>query len=260
MDGIKTKPIDTEKMTGIKENKDTIKESELCENCQGNFYAIEYKSSTSCGFENICKNIIACKNFCKEKGHIPSYYTNICDKYNGKDKDKMWDNVDKKEKGTIQEENKLVVTEKELCEYCGAKSKCASYKYSNNCDNFYETTGKCPHHLLKDNKYNGTNQKNVEETKTNKENNNTVKNFSVYTDSNCVKYPIDRNKEYVCIFDGNVINNNFVNINIYGIIIDINEKNIVIYNKENKNISMIDRKSVKCLLPKKEYNLIHGRD
>ena len=91
----KTKPIDVKKMTGIKESKDTIKESELCGNCQGNIYDLEYKHSNSCGFESTCKNIIACKNFCKEKGHVPSYYTNICGKYNGKDKDKMWENVDK---------------------------------------------------------------------------------------------------------------------------------------------------------------------
>ena len=78
--------------------------------------------------------------------------------------------------------------------------------------------------------------------------------------NNCSKYPIKNDEEYVCIFDGNVINNNFVNINIYGIIIDINEKNIVVYNKENKNISIVDRKSIKCLLPKEEYNLIHGRN
>ncbi len=68
--------------------------------------------------------------------------------------------------------------------------------------------------------------------------------------NDCSKYPIKSDEEYVYIFDGNVINNNFVNINVYGIIIDINEKNIVIYNKENKNISIVDRKSIKCLLLK----------
>lgn len=78
--------------------------------------------------------------------------------------------------------------------------------------------------------------------------------------NNCTKYPINNDEEYVYIFDGNVINNNFVNINIYGIIIDINEKNIVVYNKENKNISIVDRKSIKCLLPKEEYNLMRDRD
>lgn len=88
---------------------------------------------------------------------------------------------------------------------------------------------------------------------------NKSKDNTVYV-NNSSKYPIKNDEEYVCIFDGNVINNNFVNINIYGIIIDINEKNIVVYNKENKNISIVDRKSIKCLLPKEEYNLIRGRD
>lgn len=88
---------------------------------------------------------------------------------------------------------------------------------------------------------------------------NKSKDNTVYV-NDCTKYPIKNDEEYVCVFDGNVINNNFVNINIYGIIIDINEKNIVVYNKENKNISIVDRKSIKCLLPKEEYNLIRGRD
>lgn len=88
---------------------------------------------------------------------------------------------------------------------------------------------------------------------------NKSKDNTVYV-NDCIKYPIKNDEEYVCIFDGNVINNNFVNINVYGIIIDINEKNIVVYNKENKNISIVDRKSIKCLLPKEEYNLIRGRD
>ncbi len=96
-----TIPLDINLMTGNKESKEAIKESELCEKCKGDFYAIEYGHSISCGFKSICKNAIACKKFCKEKEHTPSYYTNIRGNYNGKDKDKMWDNVDKNKDNTV---------------------------------------------------------------------------------------------------------------------------------------------------------------
>lgn len=184
--------------------------------------------------------------------------------------------------GNKKGENKMEITEKELCEYCGSKIKCVSCKYSKNCDNFCETTEKRPYYLLSsENKYNGTTpnrlweEKELEEDlnkideREEKEKNNVlpknvkivnkIEENTVYV-NDCSKYPIKSDEEYVCVFDGNVINNNFVNINIYGIIIDINEKNIVVYNKENKNISIVDRKSIKCLLPKEEYNLIHGRN
>lgn len=186
--------------------------------------------------------------------------------------------------GNKKGENKMEITEKELCEYCESKSKCVSCKsckYDKNCDNFYEALGVLPYYFLKEGKYVGKHpdrlweekkfeeELNKIEKREEKEKNNMLPENVKIVNKNednivyvndCSKYPIKNGEEYVCVFDGNVINNNFVNINIYGIIIDINEKNIVIYNKENKNISIVDRKSIKCLLPKEEYNLMCGRD
>ena len=271
-----------------------ITEKELCEICNKNSRIVTYESglswgTKSCIFEGLCNNAIACKNFRKEKEYIPTYCVDIEGNYNGKDKDRLWENVNKKENIAVEGENKMEITEKELCEYCGIKEKCVSCKYSKNCDNFCEVLGTRPYYFLSpERKYTGRHpdrlweEKEFEEelSKTekkekkdkyvemndiknenkneSKEENNAIKSFFINTDNICAKYPIDRNKEYVCIFDGNVINNNFVNVNVYGIITDINENNIVIYNKEHKNICMIDRKSIKCLLPKENYDLIRG--
>ena len=178
--------------------------------------------------------------------------------------------------GNKKGENKMEITEKKLCEYCSKvpNGKCnITRKCYKTCVCFvaengeatpdYYTfngvyTGKSPnriwevHDNIEEKEKDSMLPKNVKITNKNEDN-------IVYV-NDCSKYPIKSDEEYVCIFDGNVINNNFVNINIYGIIIDINEKNIVVYNKENKNISIVDRKSIKCFLPKEEYNLIRGRD
>ena len=60
-----------------------IKEKELCKACFGTI-------CTSCRYSEICKI------FTKEKGRIPTYCTDIEGNYNGKDKDKLWENVNKK--------------------------------------------------------------------------------------------------------------------------------------------------------------------
>lgn len=184
--------------------------------------------------------------------------------------------------GNKKGENKMEITEKELCEYCGSKTKCVSCEYSKNCDNFCEVLGVRPYYLLgEEGKYIGKRPdklweekefkkeiRKIEKREEKEKDNMLPENVKIVNKNkdntayvnDCTKYPIKNDEEYVCIFDGNVINNNFVNINIYGIIIDINEKNIAVYNKENKNISIVDRKSIKCLLPKEEYNLIRGRN
>lgn len=178
--------------------------------------------------------------------------------------------------GNKKGENKMEITEKELCEYCSKvpNGKCNIIcKYYKICRRFIaEKRGMLPVYYTFDGVYTGENSNRIWEVKDNieeKEKNNMLPENVKIVNKNednivyvndCLKYPIKNDEEYVCIFDGNVINNNFVNINIYGIIIDINEKNIVVYNKENKNISIVDRKSIKCLLPKEEYNLICGRD
>ncbi len=178
--------------------------------------------------------------------------------------------------GNKKGENKMEITEKELCEYCSKvpNNKCnITCKYYKTCRCFMaEKGGMAPDYYTFDGVYTGENLNRIWEVKDNIEEKekdsmlpknvkivNKNENNTVYV-NDCLKYPIKSDEEYVCIFDGNVINNNFVNINVYGIIIDINEKNIIVYNKENKNISIVDRKSIKCLLPKEEYNLIHGRN
>lgn len=172
--------------------------------------------------------------------------------------------------GNKKGENKMEITEKELCEYCSKipNNKCnITCKYYKTCRCFIvEKGGMVPDYYTFDGVYTGENSNRIWEVKDNieeKEKNNMLPENVKIVNKNednivyvndCLKYPIKNDEEYVCIFDGNVINNNFVNINIYGIIIDINEKNIVVYNKENKNISIVDRKSIKCFLPKEEYN------
>lgn len=275
-----TIPLDVDLMTGNKQSKDAIKESELCENCQGNFYTARYGKLHSCGFEKICKNIAACKNFCKEKEYIPSYFTNVCGNYNGKDKDRMWGNVDEKETNTMKGDNKMEITEKELCEYCGSKTKCVSCKYSKNCDNFCETTEKRPYYLLSsENKYNGTTPNRlweekefeedlnkIDEREEKEKNNMLPKNIkitnkieenTVYV-NDCPKYPIKSDEEYVCIFNGNAFGSNsaVANIEITGNIINISKDIIVIYNKEVKKVYMVEVGSIKCLLPKSLHETI----
>ena len=170
-------------------------------------------------------------------------------------------------------EQNTKITEKELCEYCSKMSngKYLSCKYYKTCRCFIaENEEKTPDYYTFDGVYTGENPNKIWEIMDNieeKEKNNMlpknvkitnkIEENTVYV-NDCTKYPIDTNKEYVCIFDGNVINNNFINVNVHGIITDINENNIVIYNKEYKNICIIDRKSIKCLLPKENYDLIHG--
>lgn len=284
-----TIPLDVDLMTGNKEAKDIIKESELCENCKGNFYDIEYNHTSygctfSCGSENICKNVIACKNFYKEKEHIPSYYTNIRGSYNGKDKDKLWENVNKKEIIAVKGDNKMEVTEKELCEYCGSKTKCISCKYSKNCDNFCEIIGVRPYYLLKEGKYIGKHpdklweekefkkEINKIEKREEKEKNsmlpknvkitNKIEENTVYV-NDCSKYPISKypiksDEEYVCVFNGNtfVSNSAVANIEITGNIINMSKDIIVIYNKEVKKVYIIEVGSIKCLVPKSLHEII----
>lgn len=178
--------------------------------------------------------------------------------------------------GNKKGENKMEITEKELCEYCSKipNNKCnITCKYYKTCVCFVaENGGATPNYYTFNGEYIGKSPNRIWEVEDNieeKEKNSMLpKNVKIVNKNedntvyvnDCTKYPIKNDEEYVCIFDGNIINNNFVNINVYGIIIDINEKNIAVYNKENKNISIVDRKSIKCLLPKEEYNLIHGRN
>lgn len=167
------------------------------------------------------------------------------------------------------------VIEKQLCEYCYNNLLCSGCKYFEVCKAFRKEKisiipsnyinmkkqyiGKNPNRIweikddiIKEKEKNNMLPKNVKIT-------NKIEENTVYV-NDCTKYPIKSDEEYVCIFDGNVINNNFINVNVYGIIIDINENNVVIYNEENKNISIIDRKSIKCLLPKENYDLLRDRD
>lgn len=182
--------------------------------------------------------------------------------------------------GNKEGDNKMEIAEKELCEYCGSKTKCVSCRYSKNCDSFCENTEKRPYYLLSpENKYNGTTPNRlweekefeedlskIEQREERKNDNilsknvkitNKIEENTVYV-NDCLKYPIKSDEEYVCVFNGNafVSNNAVANIEITGNIINMNKDIIAIYNKEVKKVYMVEVDGIKCLLPKSLHETI----
>lgn len=183
--------------------------------------------------------------------------------------------------GNKEEDNKKEITEKELCEHCYG-SLCTSCKYSKVCETFSKVKNYIPSHYVNVNtmeyignepdkvwrregnvtikpeeKKNSMKMKEIKNENENesKEDNNMVENFFVCADEKYIKYPINGEDEYVCVFDGSIFGNYIANIKIIGCIINIYKDNITIYNKNDKNICMIDLHSIRCLLPKSIYDL-----
>lgn len=175
--------------------------------------------------------------------------------------------------GNKEGDNKMEITEKELCEYCSEipNSKCIACKYRKTCACFMiETEGIIPSFYVLDGVYTGENPNRIWEIIDNieeKEKNNMlpknvkitnkIEENTVYV-NDCSKYPIKSDEEYVCIFNGDVFGSNSVvaNIEITGNIINMSKNIIAIYNKEVKKVYMVEVGSIKCLLPKTLHETI----